>query len=104
MRLVPEEPNLPNPDGPGAFGPLHNTLTLECLRFITTEKRKAGLVAVLVDETGKEFKVQAGEYVGENSGRISKIEPNRITVVQLVKDPSGDWIEVPRYLFKDVPQ
>jgi len=102
MRTVPQPPpRLPEPDGIGAFGPLNNTLTLDCLRFLRTESTKRGPVAVVVDEKGTTFRLRPGDRVGENDGRISVISPTRITITQLVKDSNGDWLEVSRYLFVD---
>jgi len=98
MRLVPRPP-LPEPDGPGAFGPLQDTLNLDCLRFVRTQATKAGLVAIVLDEKGRQYKVRAGTHVGENTGRVLKIEPTRITIIQLVRDSNGEFIEVYRYLF-----
>jgi type IV pilus assembly protein PilP len=38
-------------------------------------------------------RVQTGNYVGKNYGRIEKITPNTIKVRELIPKESGGWIE-----------
>jgi Tfp pilus assembly protein PilP len=102
MRLVPRDPaKRPDMDGPASFGPLQDTLTLDCLRFVAVAKEKGSLLAVLVDEKGREYRVGLGHWIGENSGKITAITETRISLTQIVMGPDGEYVEVLRYLFRD---
>jgi Tfp pilus assembly protein PilP len=98
-RVVPEKPQHLVLDGPGSFGPLHETLTLGCLRVLSIETLNGGPTATLVDERSKAYLVRVGDWIGEHAGRISEISDKRITVVQIVAGPTGDLVESNRYLF-----
>lgn len=100
MRLVPEQRQQLGTDGSGAFGPLHGLLTLGCLRFIGTEKEGDHLAAILLDERNKRYRVTPGTWIGESGGRITEITEKRIALNQIVRDAKGEWIEVPRYIFR----
>jgi len=39
------------------------------------------------------YQVQAGNYLGQNFGRITAITETSIQLREIVQDPSGDWIE-----------
>lgn len=100
MRVVPDKPGTPPYfDGPGSFGPLNNTVSLDCLSFETIEEDAKGPIAVLKDENGVAFRVKVGDYVGENSGYVAEISPARITIIQLVHGPDNALAETSRYLF-----
>ena len=99
MRVVPKSPNHVDVDGPGAFGPLQDTVSLGCLQFTSVVGSGHNIQANLVDETGVAYRVSVGEYIGENTGRISEITKDRITIVQLVKGADNEWVEVKRFLF-----
>ena len=98
LVLVDEtDPKRPDIDGPGSFGPLHETMSLGCFayeRFLPSTSR-----AILRDYLGREFEIGVGDYVGEYSGRASDISAERIVAVQVVRGSSGEYEEVPRYLF-----
>ncbi|WP_414432731.1 pilus assembly protein PilP [Alcanivorax sp. IL2] len=106
MRLDPfpaaDASTAPDTDGPGAFGALHDTLTLECLRYVDLIQKKEGSpVAQVQDNHDRLFSISVGDFVGENAGRVIAIEPERIVVRQLVPGPEiGDWKAVERYLFR----
>lgn len=100
MRVVPEKPGTPPYfDGPGSFGPLNNTVSLDCLSFESVEHDSKGPIALLKDENGLVFRVGIGDYVGENSGYVAEISPARIKIIQLVRGPDGALAEASRYLF-----
>jgi hypothetical protein len=98
MRLV-SLPHRPELDGPGAFSPLQDTLTLDCLVFTGTIVHGKEIVAVVQDERGAIYKVARWNYLGENTGRVVEITATRIKVLQVVRDENGNQIQVPRYLF-----
>ena len=39
------------------------------------------------------YQVKAGEYLGQNFGRITKISGTEITLREVVQDAAGEWIE-----------
>jgi type IV pilus assembly protein PilP len=39
------------------------------------------------------YQVQAGNYLGQNYGRIMKISENEVALREIVQDTTGDWIE-----------
>ena len=87
------------PDGPGSFGPLQDTLTLGCLKFIRVLGEPEQPRALLLDESGKEYVVEVGSYIGENTGRITSITSKRIRIAQLVKNEDGEYVEAVRFVF-----
>jgi len=99
MRLVPEEKSQASLDGPEAFGPLHGTLTLGCLRVVSIVGMSENRIARLLDERSELHEVKVGDWVGENAGRISEITEQRLTIVQIYLGEDGKLIESNRYLF-----
>ena len=39
------------------------------------------------------YNVKAGDYLGQNFGRITKISETDITLREVVQDAAGEWIE-----------
>jgi type IV pilus assembly protein PilP len=39
------------------------------------------------------YQVRAGNYLGQNYGRITKISESEITLREIVQDAAGEWIE-----------
>jgi len=39
------------------------------------------------------YKVKAGDYLGQNYGRIIKIDETRIELREIVQDAAGEWVE-----------
>jgi type IV pilus assembly protein PilP len=39
------------------------------------------------------YRVKAGDYLGQNYGRITKIEETRIELREIVQDAAGEWVE-----------
>ena len=37
--------------------------------------------------------VKAGEYMGQNYGKITRVTEKDVTLREIVQDPSGEWIE-----------
>jgi len=101
MVLVEEQPSAPpDLDGPGSFGPLHETMSMGCLDYVEFEKTSNGNRARLVDHVGREYVIHRGDYVGEYSGQVTEIKRNRITIVQIVRGASGEYEEAHRFLFR----
>ncbi len=87
---APDQP--PDFDGRGAFGPLHETLTLECLTYLGRLRRGEADLALLRDEQGRLYPVHLHDYVGEDSGQVVALHDDFLVVRQFIKEAqSGQW-------------
>ncbi|MFM7532581.1 MAG: pilus assembly protein PilP [Rubrivivax sp.] len=43
--------------------------------------------------------VKAGDYLGQNYGRVTKIDETRVEVRELVQDAAGEWVTRPAVLY-----
>ena len=72
---------------------------LESLRMRGTLTRASSpLFALVEDPDGVVTRVQAGNYMGRNFGRITAVTPSQITVVEIVPDGRDGFVERPRSL------
>ncbi len=76
----------------------HNSEELEAfevdsLRMVGTLQGDAALWAVVKDKTGTVHRVQVGNYLGRNFGKILTIQEDRIELREVVKDSEGRWEE-----------
>ena len=91
VRWKPDPNAPPQLDGPGSFGPLQDTVTLACLRYVGTFLRGGYEWVQIADENGKVYDLRVGYYMGENSGIIRKIDGRYIYLEQMV--PRGNtWV------------
>ncbi len=54
---------------------------------------KGGRRVALVRVNGLLYQVAAGNYLGQNYGRVTAISDNQITLREIVQDAAGEWIE-----------
>ncbi|NMM77361.1 pilus assembly protein PilP [Acidovorax sp. SRB_14] len=54
---------------------------------------KSGKPTALLKVDNLLYQVQAGSYLGQNYGRITKITETAIQMREIVQDATGDWIE-----------
>jgi len=52
--------------------------------------------ALITDSDGGVHRVQEGQYMGKNHGRVVAIKPSSISLIEIVPNGSGGWIERPR--------
>lgn len=45
------------------------------------------------DSNGKVYSVKVGDYIGQNSGRITKIDEDEIDIDETVPDGKGGWMQ-----------
>jgi type IV pilus assembly protein PilP len=57
---------------------------------ISTDQRMEGLIR---DPDGIIHRVHVGNYLGENYGRVTAIDDERIDIVELVPNGAGGWME-----------
>lgn len=77
--------------------------SLENLKFvgsIGTTNNLSGLIEV----DGHIYTVKAGNYIGQNYGRISKVTPDGLEIIEVVEDADGNWVNRPTTLTATVEQ
>lgn len=76
---------------------------IETFSMVGTIAGSAGTYALVSDASGV-HRVKVGDYLGRNHGRIVGIDEAGISVVEIVPDGEGGWLERPRVLaLKDSP-
>lgn len=66
---------------------------LDSLRMVGTIEQNNKRWALIVDPNGTVYRLAKGNYVGQNHGRIDTITNDKITLTEIVPDPSGGWRE-----------
>ncbi len=66
--------------------------TLQMVGTMALSGRNYGLIKT---RDGKLHRVLPGNYVGQNEGRITRIEPSQITITEIVPDGLGGFMERP---------
>ncbi|MEY4754018.1 MAG: hypothetical protein RJA44_1693 [Pseudomonadota bacterium] len=65
---------------------------LDALTMVGSIERGASRYALLrVD--GLVYQVRAGEYIGQNYGKITKITETEVALREIVQDAVGEWVE-----------
>ena len=71
--------------------------SLDSLFMVGTINRADGeLFALVKDNKGGIHRVQEGNYVGRNHGKITGITETKIDVMELISDGRESWVERPR--------
>ena len=66
---------------------------LEVLKMVGTVAMKKNLWALIKADDGTIHRVQAGNYLGKNHGRILHINADKIELMEIVLDKPGKWRE-----------
>lgn len=66
---------------------------LDSLEMVGTLGQGEEEWALVKSPEGVVHRVQEGNYLGENYGRITQIGAERIEVLEIVRDGQGDWME-----------
>jgi type IV pilus assembly protein PilP len=66
---------------------------LDTLRMVGTLTNQKGLWALIRAQDGSIHRIQAGQHMGLNYGRVIKILPNKIELMEIVPDRPGTWRE-----------
>jgi type IV pilus assembly protein PilP len=69
------------------------TIPLDSLKMAGTMSVKGRAYGLVKTNDNKVYQVVPGNYLGQNEGRITKIEPSRISIVEIVPDQLGGYIE-----------
>lgn len=82
----------PQPD-PSRPRELLEQFPLDTLRMVGILQRQDRLWALIRDPRGIIHRVQTGNYLGQNHGRIVAISESQVLLQELVADGAGGWIE-----------
>jgi type IV pilus assembly protein PilP len=66
---------------------------LDTLRFVGHLQQNGRVWAVVTAPDSLVYRVEEGNYLGQNFGRISLISEDRIDLLEIVPDGLGGWIE-----------
>ena len=71
---------------------------LDTLQMVGTLQLQGKTFALLQGKDGLVHRVQVGSYVGQAEGRVTSITNNKVSVLELVPDGLGGYIERPAAL------
>jgi type IV pilus assembly protein PilP len=66
---------------------------LENLKMVGTLQQQKVMHALVKTPDNNLFRVKAGNYVGQNFGRITGINETAIALKEIVQDSNGSWEE-----------
>jgi type IV pilus assembly protein PilP len=64
---------------------------LDSLKMVGSLKRGDTRFAIIKDSAGVIYRVQVGNYLGQNFGSIESISENEIKITEIVTDGSNGW-------------
>ena len=67
--------------------------TVETLKMIGTVNMKSKLWALVKSADGTVYRVQEGNYMGQNYGKIIRVTADKIELMEIVPDKPGTWRE-----------
>jgi len=71
---------------------------LDTLRMVGTMKIGGHFYGLVETKDGLVHKVRPGNYVGQSDGKITSITPSRISIVEIIPDGLGGYIQRPASL------
>ena len=77
-------------DGPGSYGPLDATMTLDCLELIETGIQYGQHYGIVRDDKGLRYRVKIGTPIGVG-GIVMGITYNKL-IIDLPVERNGAWI------------
>lgn len=96
-------------DGPGQINPQESkggikpdlnrrkeeleAFPMESLKMIGTINAKSELWGLVKSSDNTVYRVKIGNYMGQNYGKIIRISPDRIELMEIVPDQPGTWRE-----------
>ena len=66
---------------------------LDSLKMVGTLSRGNENWAVIQAPDGTVHRTQIGNHMGQNFGKVLKINDEKVELVELIQDPLGEWIE-----------
>ena len=90
--LTLKEPGGIRPDIHRPLEPLES-FPLDTLRMVGTLEKENRFWALVRASDGAVHRVQTGNHLGQNYGKILEISNNRIQLIEILPDGMGGWIE-----------
>jgi type IV pilus assembly protein PilP len=72
--------------------------SLDTLRMVGTFKVGSNFYGLVQSKDGLVHKVQPGNYLGQNDGKVTEISGGKISLVEIIPDGLGGYIERPASL------
>jgi type IV pilus assembly protein PilP len=82
----------PRPDMNRRKEPLED-YPLDALKMVGTLSRGKQSWAVIQAPDGAVYRVQRGNHMGQNFGRITRVTEDKVDLVELIQGALGDWVE-----------
>jgi type IV pilus assembly protein PilP len=98
------EPPKGAPKGPGPQPPANHrkgpleAFPLENLKMVGTLSQKRDVFALIKTPDNNLYRVKAGDFMGQNFGRITDITEATVKLKELVQDSGSEWKEEERTL------
>ena len=94
---IPASANAPNAIRPDQNRPREflEQFSLDTLRMVGTVKMKGKLFGLVQTKDGLVHRVLPGNHLGQSDGRITGIEEGKISLIEIVPDGMGGFIERP---------
>lgn len=101
-EMPPEEPREGKQNGIGPDESREKeeleAFPLDTLRMVGTVARDDNRWALVQNKQGVIYRVRAGNYLGQNHGRITEVFDERIELIEIVPDRAGGYVEQPAVL------
>ena len=72
--------------------------SLDTLKMVGTFKVRGSFYGLVQSKDGLVHKVQPGNYLGQNDGKVTDISGSKISLVEIIPDGLGGYIERPASL------
>lgn len=95
FELPPPDRNAGNGKGPDPdrIKQVLEAFPLDSLDMVGTIGAGGGLIGLVMAPDRVTYRMRAGNYMGQNDGRITGVFEDRIELVELVPDGAGGWLE-----------
>jgi type IV pilus assembly protein PilP len=71
---------------------------LDSMSMVGTIGAGGRIVGLVLAPDKVTYRINPGNYLGQNDGRVTSVNENRIELVELVPDGAGGWLERPASL------
>lgn len=82
----------PRPDMNRRKEPLED-FPLDALKMVGTLSKGKQSWGIIQTTEGAVYRVQAGNHLGQNFGRITRVTDEKIDLVELIQGALGEWVE-----------
>lgn len=71
---------------------------LDGLRMVGTVEKEGKQWALVMDTEGTIHHIMKGSYIGQNDGKVENISDDKVSVTEIIPDPTGGWREKKAFL------